>query len=61
MQVPKGLIEKPVRVRYDPVTVIGSGLLICHWVRKYLGRRRTALNLSQENCLRGKRYGSYGR
>lgn len=34
LQVPQGLIEKPVRVRYDPVTVIGSFQAICHWALK---------------------------
>ncbi len=33
LQVPQGFIEKPVRFRYDPVTVLGSfGAEICHWV-----------------------------
>lgn len=31
VQVPKGFIEKPVKVRYGPATVLGSFKTICHW------------------------------
>ena len=35
LQVPKGFIEKPVRFRYDPVTVLGSFGAECHWARRF--------------------------
>jgi hypothetical protein len=41
--------EKPVEIRYDPVTVIGSERQSV--TEEILGKAPFAVNLSQENCL----------
>ncbi len=48
--VSRDLIEKPVEGRRGPATVSASESAICP-LGKTLGRRRGAMNWSQENCL----------
>ena len=38
VQVPKGFIEKPVKIRYGPATVIRSRKATCHWINGASGK-----------------------
>ena len=52
IQVPRGLKEKQVQIRYGPATVTGS-LFYDTTENNVFGKGKKTLNLSQENCLYG--------
>lgn len=52
-QVPQGIIEKPVKIRYDPVAVRGSFKIGDHWRKNREGvlKRRTQVRRPACDCI----------